>query len=196
MAKSATSKRPKPGENDPMERVSIVHRDGPLEAALRVRDRTVLDFDSRWGTDVLQTLVSAETASKFARVRDRLDAAIRVGDVDTAINTMAVEMRGLKAMEEEAIAAGRKPLDPGRCWAFKLADGTQGLLVQTDDDARAASRSPRFTGWAIYSIPEIAIIISDRSLLGVLDAKKLFPDAKLEAIKPPVDWRKGDEVPF
>lgn len=189
-------KRPKPGENDPMERVSIVHRDGPLEAALRVRDRTVLDYDSRWGTDVLQTLVSPETAAKFARVRDRLDAAIRENDVDTAINTMAVEMRGLKAMEEESIVAGRKPLDPGRCWAFQLHDGTQALAVQTDDDARAASRSPRFTGWAIYSMREIGVILSERSLLGVIDAKKLFPDAKLEAIKPPVDWRKGDEIGF
>ena len=197
MAKSAATKRPKPGENDPMERVSIIHRDGPMEAALKVRDRTVLDYDSRWGTDVLQTIVAPKTASKFTTVRDRLDAAIQVGDVETAINTMAVEMRGLEAMELEATEAGRKPLDPGRCWAFQLSDGTQALLVQTYDDARAASRAPRFSGWAIYSIPEIAIIISDRSLLGVIDAKKLFPEAKLEAIKPtPPNWRKGDEIPF
>ena len=190
------AKRPKPGEDDPMERVSIVHRDGPIEAALRVRDRTVLDYDARWGTDVLQTLVAPETAAKFARVRDRLDTAIRAGDVDTAVNTMAVEMRGLKAMEEEALAAGRKPLDPGRCWAFQLSDGTQALAVQTDDDARAAARSPRFKGWAIYSMREIGVILSDRSLLGVIDAKKAFPDAKLEAIKPAPDWKRGDEVPF
>ena len=186
----------KPCAHDPEERVNLIHRDGPIEAALRVRDRTVLEYDSRWGADVLQTLVSPETAAKFARVRDRLDTAIRAGDVDTAINTMAVEMRGLEAMEREAIAAGRKPLDPGRCWAFQLVDGTQALAVQTDDDARAANRSPRFTGWAIYSMREIGVILSDRALLGVIDAKKAFPDAKLEAIKPAPDWKRGDEMPF
>lgn len=201
-------KAPKPGSFDPMERVSIMPRnDTPLEAALKVRDRTVGEVDARWGTDVLQTLVSPETAAKFAKVRNRLDEAIDLANksldqqevadaVDLAINTMAVEMRGMTKLEEEAKAAGRKPLDPGRCWAFKLVDGTQALLVQTADDARAAARSPRFKGWAIYSIPEIALIISDRSLLGVIDAKKAFPDAKLEAIKSDVDWKRGDEVPF
>ena len=193
MAKSsAKATTPQPGE----ERIPLIHQDSAMTAALTVRDRTVIDYDARWGTDVLQTLVSPETAAKFTKVRLRLNEAIRSGDEDTAINTMAVEMRGLAKMEEEAITAGRKPLDPGRCWAFQLSEGTQALLVQTYEDARAASRSPRFKGWAIYSIPEIAIYISDRSLLGVIDAKKLFPDAKLEALKPPPDWRKGDEIPF
>lgn len=190
MAKSAS--RARPGE----EREPLIHQDSPMTAALKVRDRTVLDYDARWGTDVLQTLVSPETAAKFARVRVRLDEAIRSGDEDTAINTMAVEMRGLAAMEAEAIAAGRKPLDPGRCWAFALHDGTQALAVQTDDDARAAVRSPRFKGWAVYSMRAIGVILSDRALLGVLDAKKAFPEAKLEAIKPAPDWKRGDEVPF
>ena len=186
--------KPKPG--DPMERVSIVHRDGPLEAALRVRDRTVHDYDRRWGPDVLQTLVSPETAAKFAKVRDRLDNAIRGGDVDTAINTMAVEMRGLKAMEDEALAAGRKPLDPGHRWATRDEDGQPWVFVQTEDDARAAARSGRFTGYQIWSLPEVIRVLKDKSFESVLKAKGMWPEAAVTAVKPPVDWRKGDEVPF
>jgi hypothetical protein len=177
----------------------------PLEAALRVRDREVLEYDSKWGTDVLLSLATPGTAAKFAKVRNRLDAAIDAHNraveaaeaqvqADIAINTIPVELRGLKALEEEAIAAGREPLDPGRYWAFSLPDGTQAVLVQTDDDARAAARSPRFKGWAVYSVREMALMISDRALLGVLDAKKLFSEATLESIKPPVDWKRGDEV--
>lgn len=198
----------KTGSPPPEERHSIMPRnDTSLEAALKVRDRTVVEYDARWGTDVLQTLVSPETAARFAKVRNRLDAAIEAHNkavdaneaqeaADTAITTMAVEMRGLKAMEEEAITAGRKPLQLDRAWAFQLHDGTQAVLVQTDEDARAARRHDRFKGWAIYSIREIGIILSERSLLGVLDAKKAFPEATVEAIKPAVNWKRGDEVPF
>lgn len=199
-----SKKTPKPA---PQERYSILPKDGPKEAALRVRDRTVLEYDARWGTDVLPTLVSAETAVRFARVRDRLDAQLKAADeavdvaayneaVDLAVNTMAVEMRGLAKLEEEALAAGRKPLDPGRVWALQLADGTQAAIVQTDADAHALRRAERAKGWAIYSIRELSHLLSERALLGVLDAKKAFPEATVEAVKPAVDWRKGDEVPF
>jgi len=192
--------------NQKEERVSVLPPGPtPLEAALRVRDRTVHEYDARWGTDVLQSLVSPETAAKFAKVRNRLDAAIDAHNravgaddaqdaADLAISTMAVEMRGLATLEAEAIAAGRKPLDPGRAWAFPLEDGTQALAVQTDDDARAAVRSPRFKGWAIYSMREIGVILSERSLLGVLDLKKTFPESTVESIKPPVNWKRGDEI--
>jgi hypothetical protein len=222
MTPPAKAPRPEPGDNAPAERISIMpEQDGPLAAALRVRDKTVVEYDARWGTDVLQTLVSPATAALFASVRERLDEAIKAANkaiddankatdaakkaislqahaaaLDIAINTMAVEMRGLAKMEKDALAAGRKPLDPGRAWAFKLADGMQAVLVQTDEDARAARRSQRFTGWVIYSVSEMAHILSERSLTGIIDAKKAFPDATVIAVKTPPDWKQGDEVSF
>ena len=44
--------------------------------------------------------------------------------------------------------------------------------------------------------PVIKIDISRHVDHKLIDAKKLFPDAKLEAIKPAPDWTRGDEVPF
>lgn len=210
MAKSNARKTtpPEPGDNAPADRISIMpEQAGPMAAALRIRDKTVVEYDARWGTDVLQTLVSPATAAKFAAVRERLDRAIDAANdavtveahaaaLDIAISTMAVEMRGLAKMEEEAIAAGRKPLDPGRAWAFKLADGMQAVLLATDEDARAARRSQRFTGWVIYSVSEMAHILSERSLTGIIDAKKAFPDAAVIAVKSPPDWKQGDELGF
>ena len=195
---------PQPGEQAPVRPTNLL-RDTPLQAALTARDQFVVKVDARWGTDVLQTLVSPTTAAKFEKVRNRLDLAIEASNaavtiedrdaaVETAIATMEVERRGLIAMRDEAVAAGHTPLDPGTHWAFQLHDGTQALAVQTDADARAARRDPRFTGWAIYSMREIGVILSDRSLLGVLDVKAKFPTASIEAIKPAPDWTRGDEV--
>lgn len=167
----------------------------PLDAARAVRDKAVLMMDAKWGVDVLQGLVSPATAAKFAAVCQRRDIAIEEGDDEAAIDAMNVEVRGLAAMDAEAVAAGKQPLKEGRSWATRAVDGTPVLLVQTDDDARAAHASGRFKGYMIYSLREVMAILSDRSLLGVLDIKKTFPSASIEkVVKPPVDWRKGDEV--
>jgi hypothetical protein len=171
----------------------------PLDAARAIHDKAILIMDAKWGTDVVQTLVSPTTAAKFARWCCRRDEAIEQGDEATAVTAMENVVRGLKAMDQEATEAGHKPLDPDRSWATRDANGQPWVLVQTDDDARAAARSDRFKGYTIISLREVLAVLNDRSLEAVLKAKQLWPEATVTAVtppKPPVDWLQGDQIPF
>ena len=166
----------------------------PLEAARAMRDKAVLQMDATWGTDVVQTLVSPATAAKFTAVCLRRDLAIETGDDKGAIDAMTVEVRGLQKMDEEARTAGHVPLKIDRSWATRGSDGSPWVFVQSEDDARSAARSGRFKGYQIWSLPEVIRILEQNSLTAVLDAKRLFPEAAVTQVKPPVDWTRGDEV--
>ena len=105
-------------------------------------------------------------------------------------------VRGLKAMDAEALAAGREPLKIERSWPTRAEDGTPWVFVQSEEDGRAAARSGRFKGYQIWSLPEVIRVLQDRSFEAVLRAKAVFPEASVSAVKPAVDWLEGDEIPF
>jgi len=65
-------------------------------------------------------------------------------------------------------------------------------LVQTEAEAHHVARSCR-----VFTLTEIATLIAALGD-GVLEAKKQFPGAKVTGIrgKPPVDWSRGDDIPF
>ena len=166
----------------------------PIEAAIMVHDKAMMDVEGRWGVEVLETLVSPETAAKFASACQKRDAAIMDGSEDQIISRLSVVVRGLKALEEEALAAGHKPLDAGRYWATSDDEGGRWLFVQHEADTKTAAKDPRWAGYQIWSMNEVMRVLSDRGLVAVLDAKKAFPGATVTKVKPPVDWTKGDEV--
>ena len=168
----------------------------PFDAALANHDRAITLMDAKWGVNVLPDLVSPETAAKFARSTSKRDLSIETGDDDAAIAAFGSVVRGLAALDAEATAAGHVPLKVDRVWVSRAVDGNPVAIVQSNTDARIAHASKRFEGYLIYSLEEIMLIISDRSLLGVLDAKKLFPGATIEKVKPAVVWKQGDDLPF
>lgn len=168
----------------------------PFEAARAVHDKAILIMDAKWGTDVLESLVSPETAARFASAKAKRDAAIEAGDDDAAIHAFGIVVRGLKAMDAEATAAGREPLKIDRSWPTRAEDGTPWVFVQSEEDARSAARSGRFKGYQIWSLPEVIRVLSQQSLVAVLDAKRVFPEASVTAVKEPVDWLDGDRIPF
>ncbi len=169
----------------------------PFEAAKAMHDKAVLTMDARWGTDVLPTLVSPELAAKFARVQQRMNAAIEAGDDDAAIAAFGSVVRGLTALDEAATAAGHKPLEIARWWATRAEDGRGYLFTQNEDDARVAARQGRWEGFQIWSLPEVIRVLEDKSFESVLKAKQLWPEAAVVKVaRPAVDWRQGDEVPF
>lgn len=180
--------------NQPHRKPSNPFSPSPFDAALANHDRAILFMDAKWGVDVLPDLVSPETVAKYRRSTTKRDLSIETGDDDAAIAAFGSVVRGLAALDVEATKAGHVPLKVERSWATRAIDGTPVLIVQSNTDARIAHASTRFKGYLIYSLEEIMLIISDRSLLGVLDAKKLFPGATIEKVKPAVDWKQGDEV--
>ena len=171
--------------------------DSPLEAARAMHDKAVREMDARYGTDVLQTLVSPELAARFARVKLDLAAATEAGDDATAIQKYGSIVRGLTAMEEAALAAGHKPLEIARWWSTRADDGRAYLFTQDEDDARVAARQGRWDGFQIWSLPEVIRVLEDKSFESVLKAKQLWPEAAIvKVVRPAVDWRVGDEVLF
>lgn len=181
----------------PVERVRNPFVPTPIEAARLIHDKAVLMMDAKWGTDVLPTLVGVDLAAKFARWCCRRDDAIEAGDDEAAITAFENIVRGLKALDEAALAAGHKPLEIAQAWATRAEDGRAYVFVQSAEDARVAARQGRWEGYQIWSLPEVIRVLEDKSFESVLKAKQLWPEAAVvEVRKPPVDWRQGDEVPF
>lgn len=168
----------------------------PVDSARAMHDKEILLLDAKWGTDVVETLVSPATAAKFARAKAKRDDAIEQGDDDAAIEAFGNVVRGLKAMDAEATAAGHVPLKLERSWATRDEAGRPWLFVQSEEDTRIAARLDKFKGYQVWSLPEVIRMLQDKSLESVLKAKQLWPEAKVEAVKPPVDWLEGDGIPF
>jgi hypothetical protein len=165
------------------------------EAAVAARDKVVGRMDATWGTDVVQTLVSPETAAKFASVLQKRDLAQQAGDDDEFIRWLGQEVRGLEACDAEARERGHTPLKVERSWTARDEEGRPWVFVQDEDTARAAVRSGRFAGYQVWSLPEVMRVLRSRELEAVLKAKELFAEASVADVKA-VDWTRGDEVPF
>jgi hypothetical protein len=165
------------------------------EAAIAARDKVVRQMDSTWGTDVVQTLVSPETAAKFANVTQKRDLAQQAGDDDEFIRQLGVEVRGLEACDAEARERGHVPMKVDRAWTARDEQGKAWVFVQDEDTARVAARAPRFAGYQVWSLPEVMRVLRSRELEAVLKAKEMFKEAAVVKIAPP-DWSRGDDVPF
>ena len=100
--------------------------------------------------------------------------------------------RAWEALDRTARAAGEKPLAP-EVWECVLpSTGEVVSLVRTDVEAHRVARECR-----VFTVAEIATLI-EAAGNGVLEIKRHFPSATITAIrgKPPIDWERGDEIPF
>ena len=110
--------------------------------------------------------------------------------------TSASNVDGMKrawsALDRAAHDAGEQPLAP-EVWECVLpSTGEVVSLVRTAVEAHHVARECR-----VFTIDEVAILI-DALGDGVLDIKHKFPGATVTGIrrKAPVDWERGDEIPF
>ena len=100
--------------------------------------------------------------------------------------------RAWSALERAAHDAGEQPLAP-EVWECVLpSTGEVVSLVRTAVEAHHVARECR-----VFTVDEVAILI-DALGDGVLDIKHKFPGAAVTGIrrKAPVDWERGDEIPF
>ena len=165
-----------------------------INGALKPLDALSNELEISWGVDKLITLVSPETAAKFEAAKQKLNVAILDHNVEEVIRRSGVLMRGYKALETEALAAGYKPLPPDlwHCHAEKDADNQEFSLVIAKD-ASAATLAQ--TDLPVYTVAEIARIVRAwNGQLLIHAAKKVFPDAEL--VKLTGDDMFDDDVPF
>jgi hypothetical protein len=167
-------------------------------AAYRIRamvdglDQLALDMERKWGVDRLRLLVSDFLRARFDEQKDRLDAALRSGEERYVAAQVEGMRRAWAALDRAAQDAGASPLAP-QVWECVLpSTGEIISLVRSGDEAHDVAREGR-----VFTTAEIALLIEALGE-GVLSVKQKFPGATVTGIrrKAPVDWDRGDEIPF
>lgn len=172
------------------------------DIALEATDDVAHRCERKWGVGRLPRLVPINLAEKFWAQKAKLDAAITeaatggsLANVEYEANRMSNAWLALSATAE---AAGAVPLDPrslegrlpdGR--VLRVCDGPESAWRLAGDDREAV----------VWSIQEIAQVLWRFEMVN--EAKVTFPGARVEEarvdpdrVRPPVDWSKGDPLPF
>jgi hypothetical protein len=172
--------------------------DAMATSAYRIRsmvdglDQVASDMERKWGVGRLRLLVSDFLRAKFDEQKDRLDAALRSGEERFVAAQVEGMRRAWTALDRAAHDAGASPLAP-QVWEYVLpSTGEIISLVRSEDEAHHVAREGR-----VFTVAEVAILIEALGD-GVLNIKQKFPGAAVTGIrrKAPVDWERGDEIPF
>jgi len=145
---------------------------GPFDAAVRAMDR-------KYGVDMLMEIVSPESADKWARAMNGLNDAIQNDNPDKTRAWVEVCLRGLKAMDDEAVKSGQPISDP-MIWEYKYEDTTYGIIEDGRHWPAAYDKRP---GLVIFNMREVAMAMHERRN-GLVDAVKLaFPGAEVTGVR-------------
>jgi hypothetical protein len=161
------------------------------DLALAPFDAAVREMDKRWGVDRLPELVSVESAAKWGKAMAGLNGAIDAQDPDKTKFWVEICLRGLTAMDAEAVALGRQVSDPD-IWEYELDGTVFGIIADNREWPAAYAKRP---GIAIFSMREVAVALQAHKN-GLVSAVKLaFPGAEIKAIRrKPEDLE--DEIDF
>jgi hypothetical protein len=144
-------------------------------------DKAVREMDKRWGVDRLPELVSVESAEKWGKAMAGLNGAIDAQDPDKVKFWVEVCLRGLAAMDAEAVALGRPVSDPD-IWEYEYEGTTFGIIEDGREWPSAYAKRP---GIAIHTMREVAVALHAHRN-GLVDAVKLaFPGAEVKAVRRP-----------
>jgi len=162
--------------------------------ALRPLDAVASRMEEKWGVDRLPDLVTPATASRFGTAKAKLDAALGDDDVDAVVHRAAVLIRGWEALDAEAAAAGRKPVEVD-AWLWRDDNDVPHAFVRDASDAiRYGKANPGVRCWTMSEIVRVAAAAEERSSL-IGRVKETWPGAEVTDIK-----RKNevldDELPF
>jgi hypothetical protein len=144
-------------------------------------DKAVREMDKRWGVDRLPELVSVESAAKWGKAVAGLNSAIDAQDPDKVKFWVEVCLRGLAAMDAEAVALGR-PLSDPMIWEHEFEGTVYGIIEDGREWPAAYAKRP---GIAIHTMREVAVALHAHRN-GLVDAIKLsFPGAEVKAVRRP-----------
>lgn len=157
-------------------------------------DHAMTAAEEKWGIDRLPELVSVETAERWGSAMAKLNAAASDGNAEELKARVGVCVRGLAALEAEAIAAGHQP-KPAEVWEYEY-EGRVFAVMKNPKDHKTLG--PSFEGRRVYTMREVAIALNhlDQRLFAAV--KDQFPDSKMVALKkaPIPDFPEDDQIPF
>jgi hypothetical protein len=149
------------------------------DLALAPFDAAVREMDKRWGVDRLPELVSTESAAKWGKAMAGLNAAIDAQDPDKTKFWVEICLRGLTAMDAEAVSLGRPVSDP-MIWEHEYEGQIFGIIEDGREWPAAYAKRP---GIAIHTMRECAIALHEHRN-GLVNAVKLaFPGAEVKAVR-------------
>ena len=144
-------------------------------------DKAVREMDKKWGVDRLPELVSVESAAKWGKAVAGLNGAIDAQDPDKVKFWVEVCLRGLAAMDAEAVSLGRPVSDP-MIWEHEYEGTVYGIIEDGREWPAAYAKRP---GIAIHTMREVAVALHAHRN-GLVDAIKLsFPGAEVKAVRRP-----------
>ena len=163
-----------------------------VDHAVAVFDREATRMERKWGYDRLPELVPADLAMRYGGAVAFLNKAIE--DCDPAAAAAASEncVKGLRAMDAAATNAGHQPpaaIAHGEVdgWAFRIVADAADQSALPDDGI------PTFTlravGNALKAYLDSPLVAATQAAFPLADVKRIKP-------KDPVDWNRGDELPF
>jgi hypothetical protein len=161
-----------------------------MQAALQDFDRALHHTEKAWGVDRLPLLVSQETRLKWWKAVDALNEARFTGNADRVKTLAANLVKGLQHLEDEALTANRKTLDP-EIWETPLPDGRVLRVVRTwPERAHSPDSDPNVV---TYTLEEVGRLLGSQAFLSAV--KKEWPAAHVTEVRSP----KGDlndDIPF
>jgi hypothetical protein len=142
-------------------------------------DQAVREMDRKWGVDRLPEIVAPESAAKWGKAMAGLNDAINSEDSDKVKFWVEVCLRGLKAMDDEAIKSGHPISDP-MIWEYQYEGQTYGIIEDGRHWPAAYAKRP---GLVIFTMREAAIALHAHRN-GLVEAVKLaFPGAEITGIR-------------
>lgn len=142
-------------------------------------DQAVREMDRKWGVDRLPEIVAPESAAKWGKAMAGLNDAINSEDADKVKFWVEVCLRGLKAMDDEAIKSGHPISDP-MIWEYQYEGQTYGIIEDGRHWPAAYAKRP---GLVIFTMREAAIALHAHRN-GLVEAVKLaFPGAEIAGIR-------------
>lgn len=188
-----TARPMRPRKSDPFVHPQATPQDMAIGNALAPFDRAAAEANLRWGVDRLQERVSPETAAKWGSAVGKLNAAIDAGDLETITARVSVCLRGLAAMDAEAIAAGHKPV-PANVMVWEQDGKRIGVVQDMADWPALKSAHPELR---LYSMREVFLALQHYGQM-VVAAKDAFPGAQVVTIRPKSRMEEliDDEIPF
>lgn len=174
------------------------HRQKALTDGL---DALAAEMERKWGVDRLPLLVDDNLRARFYQQQDLLNEALQSGDLQLIDLQVGGMKRAWEALDKAAAEAAAEPLAVD-VWEIKLPDsGKIVAFVRTTAEARLVASPDR----EVWTASEIAHLIDGMDDT-VAEIKRVFPGAEVTAIrkkeqssagrKNPIDWEKGDEIPF
>lgn len=144
---------------------------GPFDTAVRAMDK-------KWGVDRLPEIVSTESSAKWGKAMAGLNDAILSDDADKVKFWVEVCLRGLKAMDEEAVNSGQPISDPA-IWEYEYEGTVYGIIEDGRHWPAAYAKRPKLV---IFTMREVAIALHAHRN-GLVEAVKMaFPGAAISGI--------------